>query len=68
MWIPFRKAESKFVVAVVILTAIFYVYQANNIGLGFAQSKEDISISIANSTYAPMTNVHGQGYSKVSSQ
>jgi hypothetical protein len=59
MGILFRRAQSKFVVAVIILTAIFYVYQANYIGLGFAQSNEDISISIANSTYAPMTNVHG---------
>jgi hypothetical protein len=27
--------------------------------LGFAQTNEDISINITNSTFAPMTNVHG---------
>ena len=59
MGIAFRKVESRFVVTVIIATAIFYVYQANSIGLGFAQTNEDISISIANSSYAPMTNVHG---------
>ena len=59
MGITFRKGESKLVATVIIATAIFYVYQANSIGLGFAQTNEDISISIANSSYAPMTNVHG---------
>ena len=59
MGIPFRKAKSKLVVAVIILTAVFYVYQAASIGPGFAQTNEDISISIANSSYAPMTNVNG---------
>jgi hypothetical protein len=59
MGIPGRKAKPKFVVAFIILTAIFYIYQANSIGLGFAQNNEEISISIANSSYAPMTNVHG---------
>jgi hypothetical protein len=59
MDVPFRKAKSRFVAVVVILTAMFYVYQAASIGLGFAQTNEDISITIANSSYAPMTNVHG---------
>jgi hypothetical protein len=59
MGITFRKAKSKLVVTVIILTAVFYVYQAASFGPGFAQTNEDISITIANSSYAPMTNVQG---------
>jgi hypothetical protein len=59
MGVPFRKVKSEYIAAVIVLTAMFYVYQANSIGLGFAQTNEDISISIANSSYAPMTNVEG---------
>jgi hypothetical protein len=59
MGITFRKAKSKLVVTVIVLTAVLYVYQATNIGPGFAQTNEDISITIANSSYAPMTNVQG---------
>jgi hypothetical protein len=59
MGVQLRKAKSEFVAALIVLTAMFYLYQASNIGLGFAQTNEDISITIANSSYAPMTNVHG---------
>ena len=57
MSIPLRGAISKFVTPVIILTAIFYVYQAYSIGLVSAQTDEDILISLANSSYAPLTNV-----------
>jgi hypothetical protein len=59
MGVTFEKVKSEFVVAVIVLIAMFYLYQAASIGLGFAQTNEDISITIANSSYAPMTNVHG---------
>jgi len=52
-----RGAKSKFVAPIIILTAIFYVYQAYSIGLVSAQTNEDILISLANSSYSPMTNV-----------
>jgi hypothetical protein len=54
-----KNVKSEFVAAVIVLTAMFYVYQGASIGVGFAQSNEDISITLANSSYAPMTNVHG---------
>jgi hypothetical protein len=57
MSVPIRRAKSKFVVSTVVLTAIFYVFQACNSGLVFAQTNEDILISLGNSSYAPMTNV-----------
>ena len=59
MGVTFEKVKSEFVVAVIVLIAMLYLYQAASIGLGFAQTNEDISITIANSSYAPMTNVHG---------
>jgi hypothetical protein len=59
MDVQLRKAKSESVAALIVLTAMFYLYQAGSIGLGFAQTNEDISITIANSSYAPMTNVHG---------
>jgi hypothetical protein len=59
MSVQLRKAKSEFVAALIVLTAMFYLCQTSSIGLGFAQTNEDISITIANSSYAPMTNVHG---------
>jgi hypothetical protein len=49
----------EFVAGLIVLTGMFYLYQAGSIGLGFAQINEDISITVTNSSYAPMTNVHG---------
>jgi hypothetical protein len=57
MSVLLRGAKSKFVAPIIILTAIFYVYQAYSIGLVSAQTNEDILISLANSSYSPMTNV-----------
>jgi hypothetical protein len=57
MSVLLRGAKSKFVAPIIILTAIFYVYQAYSIGLVSAQINEDILISLANSSYSPMTNV-----------
>jgi hypothetical protein len=54
-----RRAKPRFVAAVIVLTMMFYLCQATGIRLGFAQTNEDISINITNSTFAPMTNVHG---------
>ena len=59
MCVLFRKAKSRFVAGVIVLSTMFFVYQATSIGQGFAQTNEDISITVANSTFAPMTNVHG---------
>src|SRR5262245_23147980 len=42
---------------IIILTSIFYIYQAYSIGLVSAQTNEYILISLANSSYSPMTNV-----------
>jgi hypothetical protein len=39
--------------------SLFFVYQATNIGQGFAQSEKDISITLVNSSFAPLTTVHG---------
>jgi hypothetical protein len=58
MCVLFRKAKSRFVAAVIVLTAMLFVYQSTNIKLGYSQTNEDISITIANSSFAPMTNVH----------
>lgn len=57
MSVLLRGAKSKFVAPIIILTVIFYVYQAYSIGLVSAQTNEDILISLANSSYSPMTNV-----------
>jgi hypothetical protein len=54
-----RRAKPRFVAAVIVLTMMFCLCQATSIRLGFAQTNEDISINITNSTFAPMTNVHG---------
>jgi hypothetical protein len=59
MGVRCKNVKSEFVAAVIVLTAMFYVYQGASIGLGFAQTNGDITISIANSSYAPMTNVQG---------
>jgi hypothetical protein len=59
MRIRFENIRSEIVAAAIVLTAMFYLYQAASIGVGFAQTNEDISIKIANSSYAPMTNVQG---------
>jgi hypothetical protein len=58
MRVPFRKAKSRSAAGVIVLTVMFFVYQATSFRLGFAQTNEDISITMANSSFAPMTNVH----------
>jgi hypothetical protein len=59
MYALFRRAKPRFVAAVIVMIMMFYVCQATIIRLGFAQANEDISINITNSTFSPMTNVHG---------
>jgi hypothetical protein len=59
MLVPFRKAKTGFVSAFIILSTMFFLYQATSLGQGFAQTNEAISITVANSSFAPMTNVHG---------
>lgn len=54
-----HRESLKSIFLILLLSSIFLSYQAKNLGLGFAQTNEDISITIANSSFAPMTNVHG---------
>ncbi|MDQ5869340.1 MAG: hypothetical protein M3530_06385, partial [Thermoproteota archaeon] len=43
----------------VLLLSIYFVYQTTNVGLGFAQTDKDISITVGSSSFAPLTTVHG---------
>jgi hypothetical protein len=59
MYALFRRAKPRFVAAVIVMIMMFYVCQATIFRLGFAQTNENISNNITNSTFAPMTDVHG---------